>query len=129
MSRKSITLTSVLSVVLIAVVATAFIIQREAAHAAPQSAEADGLTLITATPEEGFALAVTLSRKGVTTTQTDREVLHALRPDYAHNSDALIAASQVIAIHYQTKIGRASCRERERGTDAGDCYQRGHTRA
>jgi len=102
MSRKSITLTSVLSVVLIAVVATAFIIQREAAHAAPQNAEADGLTLITATPEEGFALAVTLSRKGVTTTQTDREVLHALRPDYAHNSDALIAASQVIAIHYQT---------------------------
>ena len=87
---------------LIAVVATAFIVQREPAQAAPQTVEADGLTLITATPEEGFALAVTLSRKGVTTTQTNREVLHALRPDYAHNSDALIAVSQVIAIHYQT---------------------------
>src|SRR5690625_2439575 len=95
MSLTSITLATVLSVVVLAVVATTFILQREAAHAAPQSAEAYGLTRIPATPEESFALAVTLSRKGVTTTQTDREVLHALRPDYAHNSEDLIAVAQV----------------------------------
>lgn len=66
------------------------------------AAQQEGLSLITATPEEGFDLAVTLSRRGVTTTQTDREVLHALRPDYAHNADALIASSHVIAVHFQT---------------------------
>lgn len=61
-----------------------------------------GLTLVTATPDEGFALAVTLSRRGVTTTQPDREVLHALRPEYASDADALIASSHVIAVHFQT---------------------------
>ncbi|MFU8816006.1 MAG: hexameric tyrosine-coordinated heme protein [Pseudomonadales bacterium] len=30
------------------------------------------------------------------------EVLHALRPGYAHDADSLIAASQVVAIHFQT---------------------------
>ena len=33
-------------------------------------------TLITETPQEGFELAVTLARKGVSTTQPDKEVLH-----------------------------------------------------
>ena len=37
-------------------------------------------TLITANPQEGFALAVTLSRRGVKTTQPDVEVLKELRP-------------------------------------------------
>lgn len=59
-------------------------------------------TLITATPQEGFALAVTLSRRGVKTTQPDAEVLHRLRPQYAHDADALTAASQVVAINFQT---------------------------
>jgi hypothetical protein len=59
-------------------------------------------SLRTATPEEGFALALRLSRMGVTSTQPDREVLHALRPDYAHNAEALIAASHVVAVHFQT---------------------------
>ncbi len=66
------------------------------------SAPAAELTLLTATPEEGFQLAIRLSRLGVTETQTDREVLHALRESYAHDADALMAASQVIAIHFQT---------------------------
>ena len=44
-------------------------------------------TLITATPQEGFALAVTLARKGVGTTQTDTEVLTKLRPGYTQNPD------------------------------------------
>jgi hypothetical protein len=60
------------------------------------------LSLITATPEEGFQLALMLARKGVTETQTDKEVLKKLRPAYAHNPDSLIAASQVVAIHFQT---------------------------
>ncbi len=60
------------------------------------------LSLITATPEEGFQLAIELARKGVTETQPDKEVLKNLRPAYAHDPDSLIAASQVVAIHFQT---------------------------
>lgn len=59
-------------------------------------------TLITTTPEEGFQLAVKMSRMGVKTTQPDMEVLHRLRPVYAENADSLTAASQVIAINFQT---------------------------
>lgn len=59
-------------------------------------------SLITETPEEGFALAVTLSQKGVATTQPDAEVRKAQRPGYAEDPDSLIAISQVIATHFQT---------------------------
>jgi hypothetical protein len=59
-------------------------------------------TLITDTPEEGFQLAVKLSRMGVKTTQPDVEVLHRLRPVYAENADSLTAASQVVALNFQT---------------------------
>ena len=59
-------------------------------------------TLITETPEEGFQLAIRLSRKGVTDTQPDRDVLFAGREEYAKDPDSLIAASQVTAIHFQT---------------------------
>ncbi len=60
------------------------------------------LSLITATPQEGFQLAITLARKGVTETQPDKEVLQKLRPAYARDPESLIAASQVVAIHFQT---------------------------
>ena len=60
------------------------------------------LNLITATPEEGFALAVKLSRKGVSVTQTSPEIRKKLRADYADDADDLFAVSQVIAIHFQT---------------------------
>ncbi len=60
------------------------------------------LSLITDTPEEGFQVAIALARKGVTETQTDREILFTLREVYANDPDALIASSQVIAIHFQT---------------------------
>jgi len=60
------------------------------------------LSLITDTPEEGFQLAIRLSRLGVTETQPDRDVLFGLREAYARDPDALIASSQVIAIHFQT---------------------------
>jgi hypothetical protein len=59
-------------------------------------------TLITATPQDGFALAITLSRRGVKTTQPDTEILKRLRPDYANDANGLTAASQVIAINFQT---------------------------
>lgn len=59
-------------------------------------------SLITATPQEGFELAITLSRRGVKYTQPDVEVLKQLRPEYANSADALTAASHVIAVHFQT---------------------------
>lgn len=59
-------------------------------------------SLITATPQEGFELAITLSRRGVKYTQPDVEVLQRLRPDYANSAEALTAASQVVAINFQT---------------------------
>jgi hypothetical protein len=60
------------------------------------------LSLITKTPEEGFQLAVKLARKGVKTTQPDKEVLFMLREVYSRDADSLIACSQVIAIYFQT---------------------------
>ncbi len=59
-------------------------------------------SLITETPQQGFELAITLSRRGVKYTQPDTEVLHKLRPQYANDPNALTAASQVIAINFQT---------------------------
>ncbi|MCG8331226.1 MAG: hexameric tyrosine-coordinated heme protein [Chitinophagales bacterium] len=59
-------------------------------------------SLITDTPQEGFELAITLSRRGVKSTQPDVDTLKKLRPDYANNADSLTAASQVIAINFQT---------------------------
>ncbi len=59
-------------------------------------------TLITATPQEGYELAITMARKGVKYTQPDPEILHGLRMAYATDPDSLVAASQVIAINFQT---------------------------
>lgn len=59
-------------------------------------------SLITETPQQGYELAITLSRRGVKYTQPDVEVLKKLRPEYANSADALTAASQVIAINFQT---------------------------
>ena len=59
-------------------------------------------TLITATPEDGFNLAVKMSRIGVKVTQPSAEVRDKLRPVYAEDANALIASSQVIAINFQT---------------------------
>jgi Hexameric tyrosine-coordinated heme protein (HTHP) len=61
-----------------------------------------GGTLITATPEEGRALALTLARHTVHNIQPDLEVLMAGRSIYAMNADSLIAASQVVALEFQT---------------------------
>ncbi|WP_290650116.1 hexameric tyrosine-coordinated heme protein [Aquisalimonas sp.] len=63
----------------------------------------DGLqSLITETPQEGFELALSLARKGVTSTQTDRDILFDLREQYSRDPDSLIAASHVVAVHFRT---------------------------
>lgn len=59
-------------------------------------------SLITATPQEGFELAITLSRRGVKYTQPDPEILKKLRSDYAESADSLTAVSHVIAVNFQT---------------------------
>ncbi|WP_259055044.1 hexameric tyrosine-coordinated heme protein [Methylohalomonas lacus] len=59
-------------------------------------------SLITATPEEGFELAVKMSRTSVKTIQPDVEVLKKLRPAYAHDPDSLIAATHVVAVNFRT---------------------------
>lgn len=59
-------------------------------------------TLQTDTPEQGFELAVKLSRRGVKTTQPDVEVLKEGRKTYSKDADTLIKASEVIAVHFRT---------------------------
>jgi hypothetical protein len=59
-------------------------------------------SLLTSGPQEGFELAIKLSRMGVKYTQPSAEVRERLRPEYAENADSLTAASQVVAINFQT---------------------------
>jgi len=59
-------------------------------------------SLVTATPQEGFDLAVRLSRMGVKLTQPSDQVRDKLRAAYEQDSAQLIAISQVIALHFQT---------------------------
>lgn len=59
-------------------------------------------TLITDSPQEGFELAITMSRRGVKYTQPDPAVLQQLRPEYANDAQGLTAASHVIAVNFQT---------------------------
>ena len=59
-------------------------------------------TLMTKTPEEGYELAVKLSRVAIKMTQPDTAIREKLRPEYAENFDALIASSQIVATHFAT---------------------------
>jgi len=59
-------------------------------------------TLITATPEEGRALAIMLSRHSIHAMQKDLEVLQSGRAQYAHDPYGLIAASHVVAVEFAT---------------------------
>ena len=59
-------------------------------------------TLETSGPEEGFALALKLARKGVASTQTSPEVRSRLRAAYEQDTAQLIQASHVVAVHFQT---------------------------
>ena len=59
-------------------------------------------TLITMTPEEGYNLAVKLSRMSIKLTQPDAAARDRMRPEYAEDAAALIAVSQVVAAHFAT---------------------------
>ena len=61
-----------------------------------------GGTLLTATPEEGRVLALTMTRHMIHNIQPDLDVLKGGRPNYSADPDSLIAASQVVAIEFQT---------------------------
>ena len=88
---------------LFVIVAVSLVSPSTPASADAQAATAaQQLSLLTDTPEEGFDLAVRLSRMGVSRTQPDREVLQSLRPAYDQNAQSLIAASHVVAVHFQT---------------------------
>jgi hypothetical protein len=59
-------------------------------------------TLITSTPEEGYALALKLSRMAVKMTQPDENVRAELHAKYEADADALTAVSHVVAVNFQT---------------------------
>lgn len=59
-------------------------------------------SLLTATPQEGFELAIKLSRMGVKYTQPSDEIRSELRNEYAADANALTTASQVVAINFKT---------------------------
>ena len=59
-------------------------------------------TLKTASPEEGFELALKLSRLAVKFTQPDEVVRNKLRAVYEVDAEALIASSHVVATNFQT---------------------------
>ena len=61
-----------------------------------------GGTLLTATPEEGRALALTLARHSIHNIQPDLDVLKGGRPNYSTDPDSLIAVSHVVAVEFQT---------------------------
>ena len=68
----------------------------------PQESLVPNNTLITATPEEGRALAITLARHCVHAIQRELEVLKNGRARYAHDPYGLIAASHVVAVEFAT---------------------------
>ena len=68
----------------------------------PQKPLVPNNTLITATPEEGRALAVMLARNSIHAIQGELETLKTGRAQYAHDPMGLIAASHVIAIEFAT---------------------------
>ena len=59
-------------------------------------------TLITATPEEGRALAIMIARKTIGAIQPDAEARGGLRAMYANDPDSLTAAGHVVAIEFST---------------------------
>lgn len=59
-------------------------------------------SLITPDPEAGYALAVKTARVAVKMTQPDADVRQRLREVHEDDFDALIAASGVAAVHFQT---------------------------
>ncbi|WP_372404476.1 hexameric tyrosine-coordinated heme protein [Streptomyces luteireticuli] len=61
-----------------------------------------GGSLMTRTPEEGRALALTLARHTIHNIQPDLDILKGGRPNYSSTPDSLIDAARVVAIEFQT---------------------------
>lgn len=61
-----------------------------------------GNTLITASSEDGRALAIMLARHSIHAMQSDLDVLKNGRAQYAHDPYGLIATSHVIAVEFAT---------------------------
>ena len=61
-----------------------------------------GGTLITETPEEGRQLAMLMARHTIHQIQPDLDILMAGRPAYSSDAAMLTAASEVVAIEFQT---------------------------
>lgn len=59
-------------------------------------------SLITESPEEGFQLAIKMSRMGVKYAQPDDKIRAELREIYERNADSLTMVSQVVATNFQT---------------------------
>jgi len=59
-------------------------------------------TLLTRDPDEGFSLAIRLSRFAVKLTQPDGDIRASLRDQYGRDPEMLILASQVVATHFAT---------------------------
>lgn len=59
-------------------------------------------TLMTDTPEEGYQLALKLSRMAVKLTQPSDEMRKELRVIYEKDAQALVAVSQVVATNFST---------------------------
>lgn len=76
-------------------------------------------SLTTTTPEEGFELAITLSRRAAKAAQPDTDVLKKLRHEYANHAYSLIAVSQVVATHFQTIAMANNCWRGSQTKDTG----------
>ena len=61
-----------------------------------------GNSLLTATPEEGRALALKMARLVIKATQPDEDERKRLRPEYAGDAPSLIAIAQVVATEFAT---------------------------
>ncbi|GAB2499032.1 hexameric tyrosine-coordinated heme protein [Arenimonas alkanexedens] len=59
-------------------------------------------TLITASPEEGRALAIKMSRLVIKATQPDDEARGRMRDIYANDPAMLISVGQVVATEFAT---------------------------
>lgn len=59
-------------------------------------------SLLTDTAEDGYELAIKLSRMAVKKIQPDDAKRNKIRPDYANNADSLTMASHVVATNFQT---------------------------
>lgn len=90
-----------IAILLAGLLAMGTLAAEQAGDAAADEGE-DPLSLITGTPAEGFDLAVQLARRAVVATQPDKDVLFDQRPEYSKDAEDLIAASHVVAVHFQT---------------------------